>query len=131
MLQSGSLVYARITVANKHMDPEIECVHPSTGKSDGLGELKGGMMFEISLGMARRLMMAKTKEDGGVAVLQDLSEKGLRFEIAVGYNGRVWVNSENVKATLVVGKAIQDTDSHGLTFEEQAKLIKKLLKSMQ
>jgi len=43
----------------------------------------------------------------------------------------VWVNSENVKATLVVGKAIQDTDSHGLTFEEQAKLIKKLLKSMQ
>ncbi len=89
------------------------------------------MMFEISLGMARRLMMAKTEEDGGVAVLEDLSEKGLRFEIAVGHNGRVWVNSENVKATLVIGKAIQDTDSHGLTFDEQAKLIKKLLKSMQ
>ena len=57
VLHPGSLVYARVALANKHMDPEIECVHPSTGKADGLGELKDGMIFNISLGMARKLMM--------------------------------------------------------------------------
>lgn len=118
-------------MANKHMDPELECVHPSTGKSDGLGELRGGMLFEISQGMARRLMVAKTKEDGEMAVLEELSEKGVRFEIAVGHNGRMWVNSENVKTTWVIGKAIQSTDTHGLTLDEQAKMVKKLLKSLQ
>src|SRR6266852_6108029 len=54
MLAPGALVYARVSMANKHMDPEIECVSSSTGKSDGLGPLNGGMLFTISLGMARR-----------------------------------------------------------------------------
>ena len=32
-LASGALVYARVSLANKHMDAEIECVSSSTGKS--------------------------------------------------------------------------------------------------
>jgi len=128
VLQQGSLVYARVSLANKHMDPEIECVHPSTGKGEGLGELKGGMVFDISLGMARRLLMPKTREDGGVAVLEDLAERGLRFEVAVGRNGRIWIHSENVKTTLLIGKAVTETDSKALTLVEQTKLVTKLMK---
>lgn len=127
-LVAGSLVYARVSVASKHIDPEIECVHSSTGKADGLGELKGGMLFDISLGMARRLMMTKSREEGGVAVLEEFGERGVRFEIAVGRNGKVWINSDSVKATLAIGRAITETDTRGLAVEEQVKLVRKFAK---
>lgn len=129
MLQAGSLVYARVSFANKHMEPELECVHPSTGKSEGLGELKAGMVFDISLGIARRMMMNKAHEDGAFAILEELAEKGLRFEIAVGRNGRLWVNAENVKTTLTVGNAVKKTDEEHLTVEQQVKLAHRLAKT--
>src|SRR5687767_5359124 len=59
ILAAGALVYARVSLANRHLDAEIECVSSSTGKADGLGPLTGGMVFNVSLGMARRLMMPK------------------------------------------------------------------------
>ena len=111
------------------MDPEIVCFNPATGKSDGMGELKGGMVFDISLGMARRLLMAKQKEEGGIFVLEEIAEK-IPFEVAVGRNGRIWVNSAGVKETLLIGKALQESDKRNLDLEEQKKLVRKLLKSL-
>ncbi|KAL9098823.1 MAG: hypothetical protein Q9163_005585 [Psora crenata] len=128
-LPSGSLVYARVSSASKHTDAEILCYNASTGKSEGMGELKGGMLFEISLGMALRLLMAKQKEDGGLIVLEEMAEK-MAFEIAVGRNGKVWVKSERVKDTLAVGGALQETDQKGLGLEEQEKLVRKLMKDI-
>ena len=124
-LATGNLVYARVTSATKHTDPEIVCYNPSTGKNDGLGELKGGMIFDVSLGMAKRLLMAKQKEEGGLMVLEEIAER-LPFEIAIGRNGKVWVNSGGVKEILLVGKALQETDSKGLDLELQKKLVRKL-----
>ncbi|KAH8803064.1 hypothetical protein F5884DRAFT_494972 [Xylogone sp. PMI_703] len=129
-LQSGALVYARVSLANKHMDPELECVSSSTGKADGLGPLTGGMVFNISLAMARRLMMPKPAEQGQVVVLEELGAAGLAFEIAVGRNGKVWVDSKSVKAILAIGKALQDTDQQGLEPEQQRKLARKLAKGL-
>ena len=126
-LSSGSLIYARISAASKHLDPEIVCYNPSTGKSEGMGELKGGMVFDVSLGMARRLLMHRQREEGGVAVLEDIAEK-MPFEVAIGRNGRVWVKSEGVKNILLVGKALQETDQRGLGLDEQTKIVKKLLR---
>ncbi|KAI9842969.1 MAG: exosome non-catalytic core subunit rrp40 [Sclerophora amabilis] len=128
-LVPGSLIYARISLANMHMDPELECVNPSTGKADGLGELKGGMVFHISLSMARRLMMPEPGSMGGMVVLEDISER-LPFEIAVGRNGRIWVNSESVNGTIAVGTAVVETDRDGLGVEEQRKLVKRLMKRL-
>jgi exosome complex component RRP40 len=128
-LNSGSLIYARILSASKHLDPEIVCYNPSTGKSEGMGELKGGMVFDVSLGMARRLLLAKQKEEGGIAALEEIAEK-VAFEIAVGRNGKVWVKSGGIKETLLVGKVLQETDAQGLGVEEQVKLAKKLLKQL-
>lgn len=51
--QVGTLIYARVTVSSRDMEPEIECVDPATGKSDGFGELKGGYMVTVSLQLAR------------------------------------------------------------------------------
>jgi len=94
-----------------------------------MGELKGGMLFDISLGMARRLLLAKQREDGGVAVLEEIAEK-VAFEIAVGRNGKVWVKSGGVKETLLVGKALQETDVQSLGLDAQIKLVKKLLRQV-
>ncbi|KAL8958828.1 MAG: hypothetical protein Q9193_004189 [Seirophora villosa] len=126
-LTSGSLIYARILSASKHLDPEIVCYNPSTGKSEGMGELRGGMVFDVSLGMARRLLLNKQREEGGLVVLDELAGE-LAFEIAVGRNGKVWVKTDGVKATLVVGKALQDTDRDALGVDEQKRLVKKLLR---
>ena len=126
-LNSGSLVYARIASTSKHTETEIACYNPSTGKSEGMGELKGGMVFDVSLGMARRLMMAKQKDEGKIAVLEEIAGR-VAFEVAVGRNGKVWVKSDGVKETLLVGKALQETDTKGLSVEEQVKFVKKLMK---
>ena len=111
------------------MDPEIVCYNPSTGKSDGMGELKGGMVFGVSLGLARRLLMAKQRDAGCVSILEDIAEK-LPFEVAIGRNGSVWVNSIGTKEILLVGKALQETDQQNLNVEEQKKLAKRLLKAI-
>ena len=111
------------------MDPEILCYNPSTGKREGMGELKGGMVFDISLGMARRLLLAKQREEGGIAVLEEIAEK-VAFEVAVGRNGKVWVKAGSVKETLLVGKALQETDTQVLRVDEQIKLVKRLLQHL-
>ncbi|KAI0883976.1 uncharacterized protein GGS22DRAFT_166534 [Annulohypoxylon maeteangense] len=129
-LNAGALVYARVCLANRHMDPELECVSPSTGKADGLGPLNGGMLFDISLGMARRLLMRKSVEEGKVVVLEELGAAGLAFETAVGRNGKIWVNSEKVKTVLAVGRAVKETDEKNLGVEQQKKLVRKLVKEM-
>ncbi|KAK4168663.1 exosome complex exonuclease [Cladorrhinum sp. PSN259] len=132
-LQPGSLVYARVTLANKHMDPELECVSTSTGKADGLGPLIGGMVFDVSLGFARRLLMAKSKEEGKIEILELLgSDEGkLSFETAVGRNGKVWVGSEDTKTVVVVGRALKETDEKKLSVEAQRKLVRKLIREMR
>ncbi|KAK7946600.1 exosome complex component RRP40 [Apiospora aurea] len=129
-LHSGDLVYARVSLANRHMDPELECVSPSTGKAEGLGPLSEGMLYSISLGMARRLLMRKSAEEGKVVVLDELGAAGLAFETAVGRNGKMWVNSNDIKAVLVVGRAVTETDEKSLTVEQQKKLVRKLVKEM-
>ncbi|KAL9126366.1 MAG: hypothetical protein Q9217_004568 [Psora testacea] len=128
-LSAGSLIYARISHASKHTVPELLCYNASTGKSEGMGELKGGMLFDVSLGMARRLLMARQREEGGIQVLDEIAEK-VAFEVAVGRNGKVWVKSGGVREVMVVGKALQETDKEGLGMDEQKKLVRKLIKGI-
>ena len=86
-------------------------------------------MFDVSLGMARRLLLARQREEGGLVVLEEIAEK-VAFEVAVGRNGKVWVKSGGVKETLLVGRALQETDREGLGVEEQGRLVKKLLRTI-
>ncbi|KAK3330461.1 hypothetical protein B0H66DRAFT_598000 [Apodospora peruviana] len=130
-LLPGALIYARVTLANRHMDPELECVSSTTGKAEGLGPLTGGMAFDVSLGLARRLLMARNREEGRVEVLELLGAEGLAFETAVGRNGRVWVGSESTKTIVLVGRALKETDEGDLTVEQQRKLVKRLVKQLR
>lgn len=94
-----------------------------------MGELNGGMVFDISLGMARRLLLARQREDGGVMVLGGLAEQ-ISFEVAIGRNGKIWVNSEDMKYTLAVVRALQRTDNEGLGLQAQEILINTLLNNL-
>lgn len=75
-------------------------------------------------------MLPNPAEQGSLVLLDEIGGAGVPFEIAVGRNGRVWVNSGSVKATLVIGKAIQDTDAKVLKVEDQKKLAKKLARDL-
>lgn len=75
-------------------------------------------------------MLPKPVEQGNLVVLDELGAQGVAFEIAVGRNGRVWVDSKTVKTTLAVGRAIVDTDEKGLGVEDQKKLARKLARDL-
>jgi len=119
-LNVTQLVYARISFANKDIEPEIECVDPSSGKSAGFGELKGGLLVDgLSMQWCRRLMRQDKK---GV-----LAEIGgyIGFQCAIGMNGRVWVDAGDLGKTILVGRVIKEAE--GLSEEETRKLIRDLI----
>lgn len=145
VLSAGALVYARVALADRHMDPELECVVGAAGgRAEGLGPITGpGCAFDVSLGFARRLLMARSREEGGIGVLEMLAGEddelatqgggggGLAFETAVGRNGRVWVGSEDPRTVVIVGRALQETDRRGLDLDGQRKLVRRLLREMR
>ncbi|KAL6712527.1 exosome non-catalytic core subunit rrp40 [Coniothyrium glycines] len=125
LLQPNSLVYCRVASAGKDLPAELTCVDPSTGKGEGLGLLKSGMLFKISLSMARRMLSAR----GGIRLLEAFGAKA-GFEVTVGRNGLVLVDAGNVKTTLAIGQAIQEVDERALGDEGQKKLAVEYLKKI-
>jgi exosome complex component RRP40 len=87
-------------------------VHPTTGKAEGLGPLKGGMVFDVSGGFARRLMLPVKR--GGCGLLEGMAGRGVGFEVAVGRNGRVWVGGEDGRVVVAVGRALCEVDERGV-----------------
>lgn len=98
----GALVYARVVVAHRDMDPEISCVAAS-GHADGFGTLAAGIMFAVSTGMARRLL-----DDDG-EILPALAKRG-PFEAAVGHNGRVWLRAATPATALALAHTLTSCD---------------------
>lgn len=103
------------------MEPELECIHPSTGKSQGFGELKDGFMITVSLKLARSLL------DPNHPILA-LSAKSFPFEIAVGMNGRIWMNAESPRQIVVLAQIIKQAD--GLLPSKLSPMIKSHLKRL-
>jgi len=131
-LKAGDLVYARVSRASKWEDTEIECFNSGTGKAEGMGQLKEGMVWDVSPAFARRLMMGSDKEGrskGGVVVLEEIGEK-VKFEVAVGRNGKAWVDSGSVRETVMIGRLLQQADQQSMDAEAQKKAVKKALKDV-
>ena len=127
-LKTGDVVYAKIATAQKNMDTELTCVNPSTGKADGLGQLSEGMIFDVSLELADRLLkkqLASTMEELGKKVPGG-------FEIVVGKNGKIWVDCADAGARgiIAVGRILQKIDEEGLQEKEQKKLVNRTVKEM-
>lgn len=117
-LNSGDLVYVLITSANRDLDPVVTCLAPPGGPKM-LGPLKEGLLVSCSLTLCRQLL-SKTQ----VPVLEGLGKK-LKYEVAVGMNGRLWIKAEDCTSTIVISHAI--TQSEGKTPEEVQHLLEALL----
>lgn len=98
-LATGDLVYARVITANRDMDPVLSCVD-SQGRASGFGPLKEGYVVECGLGHARSLLARPP-----APVLAALGAK-MQFELAVGMNGRVWLNSGSCATTVKAANVI-------------------------
>lgn len=120
-LQIGDIVYARLCVANKDMEPELDCTDGS-GNSTGLGQLSGGFMINCSLGLSRKLL---SKE---FVVLKCLG-KHFSFECTVGMNGRVWINSSSIPHTITVANAV--SNSEYMNNNQIETMVKQLVKGIQ
>ncbi|CAK4085000.1 unnamed protein product [Aphanomyces euteiches] len=124
-LQPGSLIYCRVLRAAKDLEPCVTCEAPShLTKKDWMtglaiyGELIGGFVFKISIGLAKSLL-----EDDCV-VLTALG-KSVPFELAVGVNGVVWLNSKSNADTILITNAI--LNSEGLNAAQSEAMVARLI----
>ncbi|KAI0688894.1 exosome complex exonuclease RRP40 [Earliella scabrosa] len=117
-LKVGSLLYARVSLAHKDMEPELECFDAQTRKAEGFGELKGGFLVQCSLKMCRLLL------DPDHFLFPLL---GARFplESAIGMNGRVWVNAKEPRHIIAISRCIEAADPDGGGMDEAS--LKKFL----
>ncbi|RMZ85795.1 hypothetical protein DV737_g494, partial [Chaetothyriales sp. CBS 132003] len=129
-LKANDLVYAKVIFARRGMEVELSCVNPSTGRAepDGLGPLNGGMVFDVSLGLAERMLKKQN-----VSFLEELGAKIQGgFEIAVGSNGKVWVDcpGSRVKGVCAVGRCLEAVDQGQPREKEQKKLVNRVCQGL-
>ncbi|XP_022865125.1 putative exosome complex component rrp40 isoform X1 [Olea europaea var. sylvestris] len=120
--EMGTLLYARVVMANTGMNPELACMD-ATGKAAEFGPLKDGYMFESTTGLSRMLLKSPP-----CPLLETLGKK-LAFEIAVGLNGRVWVNASSPSIIILVANSIMKSES--LSPVQQKIMVDNLLQRVQ
>jgi exosome complex component RRP40 len=126
-LPLGALVYARVVVCARDVEVELSCTSPHfkkewvTGQSL-YGELLGGYALNCSTGLARQLM----NEDDAY-VLACLG-KFVPFELAIGVNGRVWINAATPLHTILVTNGI--LNSEGRSKEHITAMVQKIMQAL-
>lgn len=109
-IPNGAAVYCRVIVSLRDVSPEVSCKVPAgvqakewvTGESL-YGSLTNGMLFDIPRSVARGLLSDKSP------VLTSLGKK-IAFEMAVGDNGRLWINSSEHCDVILIAKCIQESE---------------------
>ncbi|KAI9621578.1 hypothetical protein H4Q26_015584 [Puccinia striiformis f. sp. tritici PST-130] len=93
-LKIGTVVYARVSLALNYTETEIECINPTNQKSDGFGEMTGGMLIRhLDLTHCKQLLSPPYKLLSKIGATQ-------KFEISIGMNGRIWCKSNSVPNTV-------------------------------
>ena len=85
------------------------------------GPLEGGLVVSVSLATARRLLggeggggggEGRGGGGGGGAGVLEMCGEWVGYEVAVGLNGRVWVQCEQAYATVLLTNAIVNSQPH-------------------
>ncbi|CAG9314327.1 unnamed protein product [Blepharisma stoltei] len=112
-IDNNSLIYARVQESNLHMNPVLTCKSNFNKKTWSSGEAQfgpilGGYVMDVPIPLCQKLL----KEEG-ISILQSLGN-AIKFEIVIGYNGKIWINSGNSKHTILLANALMraDTMSH-------------------
>ncbi|XP_053957782.1 exosome complex component RRP40 [Anastrepha ludens] len=108
----GDVLYGRLIVASRDLEPELVCVN-SAGKKGKLGVLTDGFVMNCSLNLARLILRSDCP------LLRALT-KEMPFEIAVGLNGRIWLKAKSHRETIALGNAILAAEN--ASYEEMPKI---------
>jgi exosome complex component RRP40 len=136
ILLPGQIIYSRIlTIANQNhlFDPILSCINgpydtgiPSkdwTTKEGCYGELRGGTLCRISMNLARNILDPTSQHN---IILNELAKnKNLTFEVSIGLNGYLWINSTISEYIILIQNAIQN--SNVLTAEQNRAMVKNLI----
>ncbi|KAL8386945.1 hypothetical protein RB595_010279 [Gaeumannomyces hyphopodioides] len=115
VLAPGSLVYARVAMASRHMDPELECVSQATGKADGLGPLPSPSATAPQGQQAASGSGNSASASAGAGVTTTTTTTtGTVFGVSLGFARRLLMPRAERDAGLVVLDALAD---EGLAFE--------------
>jgi len=104
-LRIGAVVYCKVVEADRNLNPVLSCKSETFKKEWMSGEafyteLKNGFTFMVSVAYAFELR----KKDN--YCLNYLGSK-IAFEIVVGSNGRIWINTGTVKKTILAVNSIK------------------------
>jgi exosome complex component RRP40 len=125
--QLHSLVYCRVVRSHRDMEAELSCISPHikaewvTGQTF-FGPLTAGVCTSVSLSTARRLLTAAA---GGVL---ELCGSHVSYEVAVGMNGRVWIQCANPLAAVLIINAI--ANSAHMSQQQTADMVRQLFASL-
>lgn len=103
-LNLGDLVFARVLKVNKFDAPILSCISQYDVKNWASGEsffgqLKKGNLFNIPM---QHVFSLINSENYALTRLNDI----ISFEIVIGHNGKMWINSENFNDIFVINKLI-------------------------
>ncbi|XP_075529123.1 exosome complex component Rrp40 isoform X2 [Dermacentor variabilis] len=104
-VEVGDIVMAQVLMANRGMEPELVCVD-SYGKKGILGVLRSptGFLIKVPINLINKLLAKDC------SLLQTLGKRS-QFEIALGHNGRIWVNGTSLQCTLHICNAILSAEN--------------------
>ena len=126
-LNVGSLVYARVVAASKDIETELACTSIQ-GKADGFGELQSGLPIAISsrlshqqvffMGFLRSIFHPPPLSSfsrlikGSSLIMSVLASlrKSWAFEMACGWNSKLWINAKTLRKTIVLATIIQQSE---------------------
>ncbi|XP_011306276.1 exosome complex component RRP40 [Fopius arisanus] len=98
-VQIGDIVFAKLLIASKDMESELVCID-SHGKRGKLGILgPKGMLINCSLNLVRKLLHESSPFFTAFGKEQP-------YELAVGMNGKIWINSRTVRETVALANGI-------------------------
>ncbi|ETO09264.1 hypothetical protein RFI_28124 [Reticulomyxa filosa] len=106
-LKVGDIVYAQITDSDKYINPQLTCKSPQfhTSKSWVTNEclfmqLTDGLLIDETDGLSLQWCRILNKSES--FYLTFLGKFGVPFEVTVGDNARIWINSKNTLFLIVL-----------------------------
>jgi len=123
ILEVGDVLYCRVIRDCKDLCPELSCRHPYFKKdwvtgSNIFGQLKGGYVINVKLTFAAKLL------EPNCFLLNELG-KHFKYEVAIGANGRIWINSVSPRDIIIIKNAI--VNAEGRTNNEVGQMIQNLV----
>ena len=105
-LNVGDIIFAKVEKENKYSNAILTCKNPNNSKgwSSGestYGELKGGKLYDYNRFLCLKLLDNKD-------FIHRLKECVEKLQLKIGYNGRIWIKTEDIKDIPKVFQAIKE-----------------------